>query len=517
MTMEKQSLFISYCWKDGNIYADELETQLKTVFDVKRDKSQLIANDDIFDFMSKIAECDNVVIVLTKEYVVSMNCMLEMAFLLEQVDWDMKAMILVIDESLYSIERKLEIINYWSLRQKRCSNEMSNDEVGKTIWEEEKNYIDIICRQVERFFKGLSIRKNPSQIAIVNEIINKSKRDKEQENELVIRGEDAVKKFIEERGNVTLKELAEGTNSTALYARRSVSNLLEKGIVKKVVNGKDIRYVSTVENKVDSAIFSKRFIILQKLLNDSRVYNEKEYTLEYMSSFVGVKNVGEIKEYVNGDSEPDEEFKQRFVDVFGVNRDWMLYNQGDYPFETNLKNYSNGEPVFDNRPMDILRNENLSEIKEFVIVVGSYEHRRSVLIIRKKTNLCYELYPRVYDLDPNVGAGGRSRLVSFYRFLREANKIGKINGIVYQATEKQFRDLYIGAVAPMIVRKYEVFKYFTEDFIDLSPAQFERDERFWDEDLVEVKRIIQSDIENVDRFNNDSDTKRIQMNMEERN
>lgn len=27
--MEKQSLFISYCWKDGNTYADELETQLK--------------------------------------------------------------------------------------------------------------------------------------------------------------------------------------------------------------------------------------------------------------------------------------------------------------------------------------------------------------------------------------------------------------------------------------------------------------------------------------------------------
>lgn len=27
--MGKQRLFISYCWKDGNTYADELETQLK--------------------------------------------------------------------------------------------------------------------------------------------------------------------------------------------------------------------------------------------------------------------------------------------------------------------------------------------------------------------------------------------------------------------------------------------------------------------------------------------------------
>lgn len=40
--MEKQSLFISYCWKDGNAYADELETQLNDEFNVQRDKSQLV-------------------------------------------------------------------------------------------------------------------------------------------------------------------------------------------------------------------------------------------------------------------------------------------------------------------------------------------------------------------------------------------------------------------------------------------------------------------------------------------
>lgn len=54
--MDKQTLFISYCWKDGNIYADELETQLKIEFDVKRDKSQLITNDDLYDFMADIPD-----------------------------------------------------------------------------------------------------------------------------------------------------------------------------------------------------------------------------------------------------------------------------------------------------------------------------------------------------------------------------------------------------------------------------------------------------------------------------
>ena len=32
------TLFISYCWNDGNVYADELEAQLTDYFDVKRDK-----------------------------------------------------------------------------------------------------------------------------------------------------------------------------------------------------------------------------------------------------------------------------------------------------------------------------------------------------------------------------------------------------------------------------------------------------------------------------------------------
>ncbi|MCR5577014.1 MAG: hypothetical protein K6F56_08405 [Oscillospiraceae bacterium] len=44
---EKKTLFISYCQRDGNYYADELESQLSDYFIVKRDKSQMIANDDI--------------------------------------------------------------------------------------------------------------------------------------------------------------------------------------------------------------------------------------------------------------------------------------------------------------------------------------------------------------------------------------------------------------------------------------------------------------------------------------
>lgn len=230
--MNKQTLFISYCWKDGNAYADELETQLKVEFDVKRDKSQLIANDDMYDFMAEIANCDNVIIVLTSEYVKSINCMLEMAYLVSQEDWASKSMVLVIDDSLYSLDRKIEVIYYWLMRRKRILNE--SDDVGKSLYEEEQEYLDLICDNVEQFFKGVSRRKNPSQIAIVNEVIKKSKRNKQPEQELIGSGQNAVLNLIKENEKITMAELAEKSGRSRATIQRYVSNMIENGMIERV-------------------------------------------------------------------------------------------------------------------------------------------------------------------------------------------------------------------------------------------------------------------------------------------
>ena len=233
--MEKETLFISYCWKDGNVYADELETQLENEFKIIRDKSQLIANDDIYDFMTKIAQCDNVIVVLTEEYVKSLNCMLEMSFLFSQVDWSMKAMILVIDDSLYSIDRKIEVVCYWNTLKRMYSTK--NDEIGKTIWEEEYRYIEQVCEQVENFMRGLARRKNPSQIAIVNEIIKKSGRNKDNKKELISKNEKVLMDYILKNENITLKELAEKSNRSDASVRRLVAELVEKGKVQRTGSG----------------------------------------------------------------------------------------------------------------------------------------------------------------------------------------------------------------------------------------------------------------------------------------
>ena len=48
-----------------------MESELSDYFIVNRDKTKLIPNDDIYDFMAEIANKDYIVIVLTEGYVKS--------------------------------------------------------------------------------------------------------------------------------------------------------------------------------------------------------------------------------------------------------------------------------------------------------------------------------------------------------------------------------------------------------------------------------------------------------------
>ncbi len=240
----KPTLFISYCWNDGNVYADELEAQLNDYFDVKRDKSQLIANDDLNDFMAEIANCDYVLIVLTAGYVKSLNCMREVAYLLQQPDWKYKSMVLVVDETIYSTDRKIEILNYWSLRKRKADGESATADLGKIILEEEASVLHDICSQLEKFLYGISRRKNPHMIAVVNELVRKKNKPRTDFAEKEMSdNERLVKEFIEEHGNVSIKEISERINTTMAYTSRILRKLQDKKIIEVVGEGRNKKYI----------------------------------------------------------------------------------------------------------------------------------------------------------------------------------------------------------------------------------------------------------------------------------
>jgi uncharacterized membrane protein len=239
-----KTLFISYSWSDGSGYADELERQLSDYFEVKRDKSQLNANDDITQFMEGVIECDYVIVVLTAEYVKSINCMYEIATLSEQDDWHEKTMVLIVDESIYGFERKIEILNYWELKKSYINNQATEKEAYNVTFAEDIKALDKINERLGSILKGISRFKNPSQIAIVNEMVRKSRNkdnSEKSQNELS-HNEEIVMEIIRKYGDCSLDELSKNSNFTEATVRRYVSRLIKKNMVMRVGTGRNRNY-----------------------------------------------------------------------------------------------------------------------------------------------------------------------------------------------------------------------------------------------------------------------------------
>lgn len=256
-------------------------------------------------------------------------------------------------------------------------------------------------------------------------------------------------------------------------------------------------YIYTNEdNSIDqneTSWFSKRFERLLQLLNDARGFDEKEYTIEYISSLIGLKNVDELKAYLIQYKEPDDDFKKKFVNVFGVNEEWMVHNRGKFPFASNIC-------FLGSNPMDILRKEDLKDVEKFIIVIGIIEGKRYAGIIRKRDKFCYELYPKYFMLYSRVGATGTSNLIEFYRFLRETNKIKKLNGTVYVATEKQMEKLLEGEFSPKKVESFEIARNFINDFMSLGEDEIEQNKKCYDKDFILVQKIIARNIDDINLF-----------------
>ena len=240
----KESLFISYCWSDGNTYADELEEQLVDYFDVRRDKSQLIANDDLREYMATIAECDNVLIVLTEKYVKSTNCMREVSYLLEQPDWMNKLMVLVIDETIYDTDRKIEILNYWNLKEKKATGHLNESSIGEKILEDDSKTMQEICSQLENFLLGITRRKNPTQIAVVNELVRRKNNPRPEQIEGKINDkEQEVKALIEKYGNVSLSRISEDLSISKAYTSRLLKRMQDKKVISSIGTSKTKQYI----------------------------------------------------------------------------------------------------------------------------------------------------------------------------------------------------------------------------------------------------------------------------------
>ena len=360
--------------------------------------------------------------------------------------------------------------------------------------------INAIWEGKEWIFSGIGI----TVLGVIGKLVIRKKADEKSTNcNLEIKMRDTNN--VSGGNNITGKQnqIFQNDNSNTISVEGN-GNIAGNGNI--VMNN----YINHNENTKETvnSWFAERFEIFLALLNDARRFNEKEYTVEYISSLLGLKNVDDLKVYLTQGKEPDDEFKRKFVEVFGVNEEWMVYNRGKFPFASNIS-------FLGSNPMDILRREDLKNISKFIVVIGEVEGRRIACIVRVKNELCYELYPKYFTLNSNVGGTGTNDLVNFYRFLREADKIEKLDETAYVATEEQMVKLMNGEISSKKVERFEVAKCFIDDFMCISENKIERNRNYWDKEFISVQEIIAANLKDVDRINQEYDSEIIMKKLRE--
>lgn len=238
---------------------------------------------------------------------------------------------------------------------------------------------------------------------------------------------------------------------------------------------------NTVDNKGinKTSFFSKRFYFLMNTLNENRQFSEKEYTIEYINHLIGESDVNILKKYIDTNEEPLDEYKLKFVETFGLNKDWMLYGAGDAPFLQNVR-------LISNDPEKIMGFVNLSEIDKLILVLSYKFGKRYGVLIQVKNEFCYKVVPVEFGLNSDVGGTGMSDLFKMHKLLYDFRARNKLdNNNVYVADEEWFDQLVNGKIYPKNVHKLKNRDYyFVRNFVDL-------DDNFpCDEDMKKVKNII---------------------------
>lgn len=106
-------------------------------------------------------------------------------------------------------------------------------------------------------------------------------------------------------------------------------------------------------------------------------------------------------------------------------------------------------------------------------------------------------------------------MVGLYRFLRESDRIKKLAGVVYDASEEQMEKLMKGEFQPKKVEQFKVASNFCDSFMCISEKEIEKNKNFWDEEFILVQQIIAANIKDYDTTNQEYDLKLIKKNLGE--
>jgi internalin A len=122
-----KEVFVSYAWSDeSTAIVDKLQEAFKGRDVVLvRDKNEMLYKDSIRDFMRRIGRGKAIVVLLSKKYLESKNCMFEMAEIADRGDIRDRVFPIVLEDAgIYDAIGRLRYIKYWEQKKEELDAEM---------------------------------------------------------------------------------------------------------------------------------------------------------------------------------------------------------------------------------------------------------------------------------------------------------------------------------------------------------------------------------------------------------
>jgi hypothetical protein len=268
------SLFISYN-RGQKDFADKIESSIRMVCPVLRDTNDIAPWGSIEEFMNRIRQAEFAVLLISDEYLKSVNCMYEACQLYRDVNWKSRRMYVVLgnaDQKVYTVANHEQYIQYWQDKKTELEEQKKRlpGESIDSITAEIKHVSEILLLLGE-FLKDIRDTNNPQP---------------QNDDEAI----GAIKKFI--ATTPAAKEAASGDQSKAS------SDMLKKSLVEA---GFDGIFTEVVHDEVLELINPHQLRLFQLGVVDNA------FTFDALKKFL-LKNIGNyiysrerIKKFMNED------------------------------------------------------------------------------------------------------------------------------------------------------------------------------------------------------------------------
>jgi len=171
-------IFLSYSHKD-KLIADEIEyivrKKLNNEYYISRDINEIKYKDSIRKYMESISDYNYVIMLISKSYLTSDNCMYEMLETMRNKDFRKRILTIILDEgNIYTEEALFEYQEYWNSECKK-----KEEEIKKFVDKNEYNIINYldekrkICEKIKidiiEFIKILNDDKGEKYVDLLNQ------------------------------------------------------------------------------------------------------------------------------------------------------------------------------------------------------------------------------------------------------------------------------------------------------------------------------------------------------------